>query len=54
MPVYEYACEACKKRFSLTLTLSEHDKKRIKCPKCDSTKVKQRVSSFFAVTSSKS
>jgi putative FmdB family regulatory protein len=54
MPSYEYACKACKKNFTLTLTVTEHDKKRIACPKCKSRKVEQQFGSFFTVTSKKS
>jgi putative FmdB family regulatory protein len=54
MPVYDYVCKACKKSFELVLTLSEHDKKNIKCPKCGSKKVEQEVAAFYAVTSKKS
>ncbi|PYV85576.1 MAG: zinc ribbon domain-containing protein [Acidobacteria bacterium] len=53
MPVYDYKCMGCKKKFTLTLSVAEHDKK-IKCPKCGSKKVEQQMASFFAVTSKKS
>ncbi|HMK31670.1 MAG TPA: zinc ribbon domain-containing protein [Terriglobales bacterium] len=54
MPVYEYFCEACKKEFEKTLTLSEHDKNKITCPKCGSNRVHQMAAAFTAVTSKKS
>jgi putative FmdB family regulatory protein len=54
MPSYEYACKECKKGFTLTMTMAEHDKKRIACPKCKSKKVEQQYGSFFTVTSKKS
>jgi putative FmdB family regulatory protein len=54
MPSYEYACKECKKSFTLILTMSEHDKKRVTCPKCKSRKVEQQYGSFFTVTSKKS
>jgi putative FmdB family regulatory protein len=54
MPNYEFRCENCKKRFSLILSISEREKKKIKCPKCKSRKVKQQISSFQTVTSKKS
>jgi putative FmdB family regulatory protein len=53
MPNYEFKCENCKKRFTLTLSISEHEKKKMVCPKCKSRKVKQQISSFQAVTSKK-
>jgi putative FmdB family regulatory protein len=54
MPTYEYACKACKKTFTVILTVAEHDKKRIACPKCKGKKIEQQFGSFFAVTSKKS
>ncbi len=54
MPSYEYVCKECKKSFTLILTMSEHDKKRVACPKCKSRKVEQQYGSFFTVTSKKS
>ncbi len=54
MPTYEYRCEKCRKRFSRVETISQHGKKRPKCPKCGSAKVVQVFSSFFAKTGKKS
>jgi putative FmdB family regulatory protein len=54
MPTYEYACKECKKTFTLTMTLGEHEKARVACPKCKSKKVEQQFAAFFAVTSKKS
>jgi putative FmdB family regulatory protein len=53
MPQYEFVCSACQKRFSLVLTLSEWEKREIKCPKCGSKKVEQCWAAFYAVTSKK-
>jgi putative FmdB family regulatory protein len=54
MPHCEYLCQACNKKFSLFLTVAEHDKGNIKCPKCGSTKVEQQRAAFYATTSKKS
>jgi putative FmdB family regulatory protein len=54
MPTYEYLCEACKKKFSLIQSFSEHDKGKVICPKCKSNKVKQQISLFTTKTSRKS
>src|ERR1700688_3046945 len=32
MPLYEYLCKKCGQSFTLTMTISEHDKKRVQCP----------------------
>jgi putative FmdB family regulatory protein len=55
MPTYEFRCEKCRKLFTLVLSISEHEKrKRFRCPKCKSTRVKQQITSFQTVTSKKS
>jgi putative FmdB family regulatory protein len=54
MPTYEYQCQECRKEFSLIMSIGEHGKKKPACPKCDSKKVQQQVSTFQAVTSKKS
>jgi putative FmdB family regulatory protein len=54
MPTYEFMCEKCKKGFSLMLSISEYEKKKFRCPKCKSRRVKQQISSFQAITSKKS
>ncbi|MFC1869243.1 FmdB family zinc ribbon protein [Thermodesulfobacteriota bacterium] len=54
MPSYDFSCEKCKKRFTLHLTISEHEKIKFRCPKCKSIRVKQQIGPFQAVTSKKS
>lgn len=54
MPTYEYTCNACGKKFALTMSFSEHEAKRISCPKCRSRKVAQRFTSVYTQTSKKS
>ena len=53
MPTYEYECLECKKRFSLMMGISEHDKAKPSCPKCKGKKVKQSISIFTSKTSRK-
>ncbi len=53
MPTYDYRCKDCKKTFSVTTSISEHEKKKVACPKCESKNVRQEISSFFAITSHK-
>jgi RNA polymerase subunit RPABC4/transcription elongation factor Spt4 len=36
------------------LTIAEHGKEKLACPKCGSKNVEQRWSAFYAVTSKKS
>jgi putative FmdB family regulatory protein len=54
MPYYEYLCQGCKKKFSMALTIADHDKGRVKCPKCGSSKLEQQWAAFYATTSKKS
>ena len=54
MPVYEYVCLDCQKKFSELKPISAYDPKTVKCPKCGSKKVERRWSSVFVETSSKS
>jgi putative FmdB family regulatory protein len=54
MPQYEYLCNGCGKKFSLIQTIEEHDKGKVKCPKCGGTKVEQQWAAFYATTSKKS
>lgn len=54
MPTYEFICQKCKKPFSMILSITEHETKKIRCPKCKSTRVRQQITSFQVVTSKKS
>lgn len=54
MPVYVFICQDCGKEFEIILRMSELDKGGVKCPKCGSEKVKQKLAAFAAVTSKKS
>ncbi|MGD0695652.1 MAG: zinc ribbon domain-containing protein [Terriglobia bacterium] len=54
MPIYEYICKACNKTFTQIMTISEHDKTKVACPKCTSKKVEQKPAAFFAVSAKKS
>jgi putative FmdB family regulatory protein len=54
MPTYEYRCDDCKHMFILIMSIYEHDKKKVSCPKCRKKNVKQQVSTFLTKTSRKS
>jgi putative FmdB family regulatory protein len=54
MPIYEFVCEKCKKPFSLMITVAEYEKKKFRCPKCDSKEVKRQITVFQTITSKKS
>lgn len=54
MPDYDFKCKKCKKKFTLKLTIAEYEKTKFKCPKCKSSSVKQQITPFQTITSSKS
>jgi putative FmdB family regulatory protein len=54
MPTYDFKCEKCKKKFTLIMSISEYENTKFRCPKCKSTRVKQQITPFQAVTSKKS
>ena len=55
MPLYEFMCRKCNKRFEAMQTLSEHGKGKPSCPHCKSARaVEPELSPFFAQTSRKS
>ena len=39
MPLYEYFCKKCDKSFTITMSIAEHEKKKVKCPECKGTNV---------------
>ncbi|MBM3316635.1 MAG: zinc ribbon domain-containing protein [Candidatus Eisenbacteria bacterium] len=54
MPTYDYSCKECGKKFSKVMLVSEYEKSRVACPKCQSRKVARVLSTFYAKTSKKS
>ena len=53
MPRYEYHCEACNRKVTLRLSVTQHEKARQACPKCGSKRLTQLISSFLTQTSRK-
>ena len=54
MPLYEYFCKKCDKNFTITMSVAEHEKKKVKCPECKGTNIAPQFGSFYAKTSRKS
>ncbi len=54
MPVYEYRCEKCKRKVTLRMSISEHDRRRAACPRCRGKKLQPLISSFVSQTARKS
>jgi len=54
MPVYEFECKQCGKRFEARQTMQEHARNKPACPTCGSDRnVSPLLSSFYARTSKK-
>jgi putative FmdB family regulatory protein len=43
MPVYQYRCLNCKKRFEVFLSYKEYGVKSVSCPHCASEQVQRRI-----------
>ena len=54
MPRYEFLCEKCQKPFELTMTISQHEKGKVRCPTCKSTRVVAQLGGFMGQTAKKS
>ena len=54
MAEYDYRCLKCKKSFTITESIAEHQSKAHRCPSCKSTRTQQILTPFVAKTSKKS
>jgi putative FmdB family regulatory protein len=55
MPIYDYQCQGCKKKFIVEMTVDKYSKgPRVSCPKCKNKKVQRIFSSVSVITSKKS
>jgi len=54
MPVYEYYCDTCQRDVRVTLSISEHNKAKVACPRCSNKAPQPLLSTFFSQTSHKS
>lgn len=50
MPIYEYRCEACGRKFSFLYGVSQHSREP-QCPKCQSTQLARLISRVARVRS---
>lgn len=53
MPLYEYVCRKCHKKFAEVLTIAERASKHVHCPKCRSEDLEKVIEPFYARTASK-
>ena len=54
MPIYDFKCSRCKKRFTRIMSIADFETKKLKCLKCGSSKVDQLMTGFLTITSKKS
>ncbi len=55
MPNYDYQCNVCKKTYTVTLSIKEHEKNpKPPCEHCGSKDVKRIFSNVTVITSKKS
>jgi putative FmdB family regulatory protein len=55
MPVYDYRCRACDKRFSRTESIAQHSAGgQVACPSCRSVEVERVISASYPRTARKS
>jgi len=43
MPLYDYYCLNCQKRFDVFMTYADYGNKPVKCPHCQSQNVRRRI-----------
>jgi len=43
MPIYQYRCLNCKKRFEIFLSYQEYGEKNVLCPHCASDQIQRRI-----------
>ncbi len=48
MPIYEYRCQECDRRFEVLTSFAERDRAR-PCPTCESTRTRVLVSTFASI-----
>jgi putative FmdB family regulatory protein len=54
MPNYDFKCQNCSKKYSLSLSIKEREEGKYKCPKCGSRKSQPVFGNFYSKTSKKS
>ena len=54
MPLYEFKCDNCRKRFTFMKPITAYNPKRVACPKCRSRRVRRVWTAVNVVTSKKS
>jgi putative FmdB family regulatory protein len=50
MPIYEYRCDDCRKKFEV-LVLRVEEESSLRCPHCSSAKMKRLISRFTSIKS---
>ena len=48
MPIYEYRCDACERKFEVLTSFAQRDRAQV-CPECESSRTRVLVSSFASL-----
>jgi putative FmdB family regulatory protein len=54
MPLYEYQCHHCGHRFSEVMGITEHETRKLRCPKCGGEETESLIGAAYVVTAKKS
>ena len=54
MPVYEYECRDCGNRFVESMSIDDHDKRKLQCPSCKSQNTDSVIEAPYVKAAKKS
>jgi len=54
MPVYEYECRGCRQRFTESMSIDDHEKRKLRCPRCKSQDTDALIEAPYVATTKKS
>ena len=54
MPVYGYECRSCGNHFMESMSIDDHDKRKLQCPRCRSQDTEPVIEAPYVATTKKS
>src|SRR5690606_11454483 len=54
MPLYTYECHSCGNRFVEVMSIDDHEKRKLQCPRCRSQDTEPMIEAAHVVTARKS
>lgn len=54
MPLYEYECHGCGIRFTEMMSVSDHETRTARCPKCRGEQTEPLIQAAYVATTKKS